>query len=205
MGDLSHKKNSSVVKLTDDNETDCAEIGTKTGGEKALHVIAEANISAGSSFITEEHKRIHDGDSYYIHGRALLGNGGTKLWAFKTATKEMHFIVDVFAEKETDIVLDENIAVIGEANPDTVLNRNRSSSNTPDATFYTSFAITPSTTVRLIDTFITGGSTGQGNNPSMGDRSNNELVLKPNTWYYLQLTSRLNSNNIAWIVDWYEV
>lgn len=205
---MSLSKATATTTVKDKTTGDTVEVGTKSGGEKGMHVIAEIPSTNGPiAVIQEDHSQIHNGNSYYLHGRETLGNGQVKQWVFKTATKKLHLLIDLFAEKETDTRLVEDLNVVSQGTLETPINRDRNSANTSDASFYEGiYAISEGgAELNLINTFITGGATGQGNNDSMMKRDASELILLPNTWYSLTLTSRINSNMIAWIIDWYEV
>jgi len=164
------------------------------------------DISGVLSTIAVEHANIHKGVLFSLLHKVDITAGSTAYIQLKTGSKTVHF-------KPTNIATDadkfaveflEDPTLTDGTTPITLINRNRTSSNTPEIAAYSNPTGVSGGT--KIDEFYVGGTVGQkivGGDVIAGV---NEFVLKPNTDYIYKITNEGTSDGAVMIrMFFYEI
>jgi hypothetical protein len=176
--------------------------GTDTGEAKVE--LTGGYVDAVSGFIGTipvEHINIHEGILFSILHKVSVVASGVTYVQIKTGAKTVHF-------KPTNIATDagkfaiellESPAVTDGTTPITVVNRDRTSSNTPETVLYSDPTAVSGGT--KIDEFYIGGDVGfkaTGGDIIAGVI---EFILKPNTDYVYKITNEGATRRDYFVAD----
>lgn len=155
--------------------------------------------------IDYEHHEIHSGSHFYVSGFNTLATDATTIVGLTTpnTTKEIHLIFMVNATSQTEIAIYEGCEITGGI-ASTPFNNNRNSEN---ASVITSVINPTVTTPGTLIESQSGGKAGDKPNAAnlngIATRSR-EIILKQNTCYTVQITSRDDDNIVSFLSEWYE-
>lgn len=151
--------------------------------------------------IDHAHHEIHEGNYIFVDDISdSLGSNAVKSWLLVTPEDScLHSFPHIIGTGEFEFQSIEGVTVATNGTEIPMYNRNRNIDNTMGFKFYedpTGVVVTNCPIVRSIRT----GAGTQG----IGDaRSENELILKPNTKYLLRATSRSTGNYISMHINGY--
>jgi hypothetical protein len=160
-----------------------------------------SDISVG---IDIAHHQIHEGETHqYTYSPTALANGDSLdhrlvVGDLAPTTRTPHFVAEVDATAETWVYLYETPTTSGNGTQQTVRNRNRNSSTTPNMTVW--LAPTVSNAGTLLGAWIIGA----GNKTGGGSRESLEWDLKANTVYLVRVTAKATGNTVCQRYMWYE-
>ena len=148
------------------------------------------------------HHELHAGNHYYMLEQTLLGNGETRTFIVSQpdTLKWGHFIFATTAAAEITIKLTEGVSVEALGTPITTINNNRNSPNMAAVLVYHTPTNPTGGTVIVPPTIVGAGVQVGGTS-----RNDNELILKQNTLYMLEITNGTALGNLlTQLFDWYE-
>lgn len=154
----------------------------------------------GVAVIATDHRHLHDGTSFHASGQTTKNNGQTYVLHLITPSSgEVHLVWQVRASGEANVKFYETPTKTnnGTTLATSVVNRNRGSSTA------TTLALYHTPTTSNVGTLLTQQHFGSGRTPGVA-RGASEWELKASTSYLLILTSEAASNDISWMLDWYE-
>jgi len=178
--------------------------------KKIIAVLAIAS-AAFSQMVTIDypHKEIHEGKRFKSVYTNVIGSGAvanfiiatTNTALFRALTSpQFHLTVTVASAAAADFIFVEAPTHVGVGTAVASYNRNRQSSYTPWANCFLSTNCTGGTILYAGVLGSSGGGTrGSG---EAGTRA--EIILKTNTLYNVQFTSRAAGNIFMIEYDWYE-
>ena len=158
--------------------------------------------------IDYEHHEIHEGNNYF-HVDYISIPATTKQYVIlKTGDKKLHFVFSISSDlagfhfKTYEKVTSNEDGTL-KAN---ILNNNRNSTNITTATL----RYNPTGVSLVGATLLRDNILGSGGNPSsrIGGSANrsNEIIMKPNTKYALEIENLSSNTNIFNIgMSWYEI
>jgi hypothetical protein len=163
-------------------------------------------MTGASKGITLEHDKIHDGKHFYVCGFTVSATGTTTIFGVTTpnSNTQSHMTFEVEGTSRTEFRVYET-AQFTTGSAVTIQNNNRNSTRT------SSLAIVSSPIVNTAGTVIFAQSKGlEGTNPVAASsegvtRRENEIILKTNTAYTFEITSRDDDNVISYCGEWYEI
>lgn len=132
-------------------------------------------------------------------------------WTTPNTAAECHILISVRTQEEGLYQLYEDAPILNAGTTIPIFNNNRNSGNTSGVTGVDYIINTTEANANL-DTDISGATklrqallgSNQGN-VSGEIRSDNELVLIPDTAYLLRVNNQVSSTRyISWVLDWYE-
>ena len=169
------------------------------------------------------HSKIHSSDAYIISGTTILGSGVTNAFAFAVPSnsKYPHMTIQVLSSGALSVYLLEKCnprdIMTNLASGGTIFNHDRNSTNTSGCTSGWIRQGSPPQAGAAVGnhSFITpGGTTVFDQRFSAAVSSpviiggqyqrEAELILKSGTTYVLQFTSAAATNNISYVLNWYE-
>lgn len=183
-----------------------ASMAAQVEGGQYANVIIDP-LSGALIEIDFAHHELHEGDHFSYTNAEDIGNSATVSFTLTTpnTTKWSHLGFNVSAEAEFDLQIFEGATGLTSSgtvvsNP-AVINDNRNSTNANTMIIRSGPTLGGGSKGTLIKRFhggsgkLTGGTAGTGE----------ELILKQNTIYWIDLLNSTTSNNfIGWIVEWYE-
>lgn len=143
--------------------------------------------------------KIHNGEMFRINAKFSLNTAGTKKFLFRTGAKEAHIYGEISSSGSAYFDVYESPTTTADGAPVSILNKKRSSSNTPVATAFDTPTVTANGT--LLDPF----QMWVGEKAGGGDRNQHEWAFKANTDYLFIATSTTDANNFVTKVEFYEV
>jgi hypothetical protein len=153
--------------------------------------------------INQSHHQVHDGEHYFYSDSVTLSNGESQRYMLTTpdSANWAHLLFRISGSLATIIAIYEGGDRDG-TTPQTAYNNNRNSPNTPDMTIHkgASGGTTDGTDIHP-NGF--GSSTGGGSG-GVSERDE-EIILKQNTKYIIEMTSSANNNRVSLHLDWYEI
>lgn len=147
------------------------------------------------------HCEIHEGNHFFVKDWVDLGNAAVYDILIKVAdtTKWPHFLFEVRAEAEFNIILYKDPTVTDPGTPISVINRNNNSATTAGMLVYH----TP--TVSAVGTQVARYKGGSAQKVGGEARASGEVVLDQNAYYMARITNDTALNNwIDYFLDWYE-
>jgi hypothetical protein len=167
------------------------------------NILNNDKVTNAVSTIDYAHKEIHAGDHYYYNKLDTIGIQTDKL-AIMTpnSPKRVHMLFDIECTGELRVTISEaGDRVL--ATEGTAFNRDRDSIKTNDATVFES--VSGGTTDGTVIFEIRNGTTAtNGRSLTPGSRrGNNEVLLKPNTAYVMELETFAAGHRTIFL-DWYE-
>ncbi|KKN35085.1 hypothetical protein LCGC14_0787100 [marine sediment metagenome] len=175
-------------------------IGIVKIGDGVLTAIIDSLSSAFVS-ISWPHREIHDGDRYFNADKLDLGNNASRVFLIVTpdTTTIGHFVFEIEFEQETFVTITEGVSVDADGTSITMFNRDRNSAkNSTALLFHTPTNPTGGVVIR---------SDAKGSGKKVGGltRDDNEVMLKRNTKYLIEVDNQVASPDlIDWCFDWYE-
>lgn len=161
----------------------------------------EDPVSGAVETIDAPHTEIHNGRFFLYSGQVTLNNAATKKFLITVPNSAVftHMIpAKVRATGEANIAIYEGPTVSNEGTPVTMLNRNRNSSNVNATLLKEDPTADPNGTLIYVEHF------GSGQKSQGESRGESEFILKTNTKYLIIITSEAASNDISFLIDWYE-
>ena len=164
----------------------------------------DADVDTRSSnlgTIDVEHKRIHNGESYYHRDFVDLASSASRQFILTTPDTAMrvHIVFEFEFESETSVVVTEGVSTSGDGTAITELNRDRNSANTA------TLILTHTPTSPTGGTVIGQSQKGDGKKAGGLTRGSDELILKQNTKYLVDITNESAGASLTnWVFDWYE-
>lgn len=158
-------------------------------------------VSNAQTMVSLEHHEIHAEDHYYMSGNATLEITAHKIFSLLTPNteKKTHLTFNVIGSDKTALVIYEggsaDTASAGTAA--SVFNSYRDSSNV------TGNVVKEDPSIVDTGDIIFDFSAGANNQAGFVSRGN-EIVLKKNTFYILDMISGNNNNLVNWLPEWYE-
>ena len=146
------------------------------------------------------HHEVHEGNHYFISGyelAAALNDTVEFTVQVPDSTTWPHMIFELFSSTGATFEMYEGATGVSGGSSVTPLNNNRNSANTSELTILKNPTVTDSGSL-IVDKLV-GGERQSGS-----ASRENEIILKQNTTYHIVITSLANSNDISWVVDWYE-
>lgn len=175
-------------------------IGIVKIGDGALTAIIDG-LSSAFVGITWPHKEIHDGDRYFNADVFDLGNNASRVFLIVTPDTTIvgHFVFEIEFEQETKVTITRGVSVDANGTAITMVNRNENSGNTATIQlFHTPTNPTGGTVIRT-------DQKGSGKKVGGLTRDDNEIMLKRNTKYLIEVDNQVASPDlIDWCFDWYE-
>ena len=151
-------------------------------------------------FVDYPHHETHEGDSYVASYAADISIGNDLLFLVITpTTPEMHAVLDIQCESETDISLFE--APTTSANGTSVAAINKRRTGTPPTAGATVFH-TP--TVSANGTLLANQHIGSGKGGGAEIQGRDEWILKPGGTKYLIKCTATAAGYISAAIRWYE-
>jgi len=146
------------------------------------------------------HHEIHAGSAYMHTDTVTLGNSQTYGIVFTTpnTAKQCHLVFAFRAPGETRIDLYENPTNVVTGSSLNVFNKNRNSSKV-NTTVLNTFTSSDDNGTLLFTEFFDRVTQDVSTSRNIG-----EWILKSNEEYILLITSGSNSNQISWLIEWYE-
>lgn len=192
--------------------------GVDSDGEIKVK-ISNGTIQAGIDteslllgMITRTHKAIHDGISYVVIHQGTKNNGETLIISFKTPNTAIraHLFMRARASGEANYVILEGAVVTnGTGTEKAIINRERNSLNTSTVIDNATSPVAGNVT---LDPTVTGNGTtifeehfGAGKTVGGQSRGEDEFILKQNTQYVLKITSETATNDVEFLIDYYEI
>lgn len=157
--------------------------------------------SSSLGSISVEHKRIHGEVSYFHCSFADLATATSRQFILSTpdTTTRIHFVFQVEFEKESTVTLTEAVSTTSDGTAITEVNRERNSGNSAALVL----THTPNTPVG--GTIISLSRKGDNQKSGGLSRSENEIILKQNTKYLLDISNESAQNSLTnWEFNWYE-
>lgn len=170
-------------------------------------VVAPVDEPSGSlQSVTFAHHKVHGGDHFIYANAQDLTNGQTISFTLVTPATTMwsHFGFELDGESEYDLQIYEGATPqsVGTpvANP-AVINNNRNSATANTLVINSSPTLGGGAKGSLIYRIHRGSGRGTGGESGTGQ----ELILKQDEMYWIDLTNATANNNfISWVVSWYE-
>ncbi len=169
---------------------------------------AEVDGGGALAAILEAHRKIHEGDYYYIKSFTAIGAGESLDFLFIVADNVVpHVQWQLASESEANFYLYEDVEVSDNGTPETVFNCNRNSSNTATMQVYSRPTLAGGS---LGDgsqggTLISASVVGSNKDTTANRITTYELIGKAGTAYWVRLTNV--SSSTSWIdydFNWYE-
>jgi len=169
-----------------------------------------AGVDSGAALATilEAHRKIHNGDYYYIKNFATVGTGDSLDFLFIIASNTVpHVQWQLASESEANFYLYEGVEVSSNGTPETVFNCNRNSSNTATLQVYSGPTLAGGS---LGDggqggILISASVVGSSKETTANRITTYELIGKAGTTYWVRLSNV--SSQAAWVdydFNWYE-
>jgi len=178
---------------------------TKYNDKTFLDVGLLDDLTGGLTVMEHFHKKIHDGDNYFVAGFETLDADNSINFAVTTpdSNTEIHMSFMTNGVSRTEVYVYEDAEVSGGTTA-TPINNNRNSTNT------SSLTIAKNPTINTQGTLIyseTRGLEGTNKIPSLsaGFGRSRELVLKRNSTYIFQIKSKEDTNHVSYLGSWYEL
>lgn len=176
--------------------------------EKTWTLVVKGNHEDEGLFITQDlaHVMIHEGKHYaYINAQDI---GGSTTVSFVIIVPDTPYVphMEFFVNGESEYNLDIYEAATPQANGTLVtnpgiINRNRNEPDNNGMEIYSSPTLGAGSKGTLIERYHAGSGRNTGGN----SRGDNEIILRSNTKYWIDLINSVaTANFISWIVDWYE-
>lgn len=179
-----------VIKIRDEN----------SGEFITFDVDADTNSIV---VIDSVHAQIHNGNVYSasIYNESVADDASISL-LLNTGNREVHFASQVDSGGDSIVEILEGIEYTG-GTPITIINKNRTSLNTPLTTVYNNPTITTSGTT-LFNAFVIGGVKNFASGGNV--RNNTEWELNENETYAIRVTNKAgNAQAISIILEMYEL
>jgi len=169
---------------------------------------ADVNGSGALATILEAHRKIHEGDGYYVKNFTSVGSGASIDFLFAVADNIVpHMQWQIASESEGEFFLYEDVEVSDNGTPVTTFNCNRNSSNEPSLKAYSSPTLAGGS---LGDdsqggTLISASIVGSNKETTANRITTYELIGRAGTTYWIRLTN--TSASTSWIdydFNWYE-
>jgi len=151
------------------------------------------------------HHEIHSGSHYFITNATILGSGDTLKFIVTTpnTTKWAHLIFEVGSSAQADFRIIENVTSTA-GDTASIYNNNRNSSNTSGLIIESAPASVTFINADTLETrYLGSGTNPSRSNIGQGSRED-ELILKQNTKYFIEIISGAASNRIEYNAKWYE-
>lgn len=149
--------------------------------------------------IAHQHAKIHSGEYWFFTNQTTLGLGATRDILIKpTCPIDTHFLITIRSTGEANFFLYENTTVSNNGTLLQIRNRNRNYNDTNGVKLYR----TP--TVTTLGYSIEQVHFGNGQNTGGSIEGLNEIELNCNYNYLLRITSEAASNDIWYLLDWYD-
>lgn len=173
----------------------------------ALELALNTDNATGALITMEyEHHEVHAGSHFTYASAVDIGNAATVSFVLVTPnnTKWSHFGFEINGQAEYDLQIFEGATPdnlgIAVANP-AVINNDRNSTQVNELVINGSPTLGGGSKGTLI--FRTHAGSGKTTGGQAG--TGQELILKQNTTYWVDLKNSTTSDNfIAWLVSWYE-
>jgi hypothetical protein len=156
----------------------------------------QTDTCGGIVVIDSAHEEIHEGNYWFVDDvSASLASGDIKYYYFVTPsdTTYFHSYPQFLGTGEFEIQSYEGATVATNGTEIALLNRNRVIGGTTNFKFYKD-PTTPNTTGAIL---VRNVRVGAGQKAIGESRSENELILKPNTGYLIKITSRSAGNFVS--------
>lgn len=194
-----------AVEFVDENENRVFNKIVLTDADGNTYTID--STTGALTIIDYPHHEVHGGSHFVYSNAQDLTNGQTLSFTLVTSntTKWAHFGFEVNGESEYDIQIFEGATGLGNVgtpvtNP-AVINNNRNSATVNTLVINGTPTLGGGSKGTLIKRVHAGS--GKANGGVAG--TDQELILKQNTTYWVDLTNATTSNNfISWVVSWYE-
>lgn len=174
-------------------------------GESGDYKPVKLDASGDIITIGVSHHKIHAGLLWYTgYTNLTLAGFASNDVLLVTSDKTAHLRVMVQLNDKGIFYLYEGTTVSNEGTALSVVNANRTSSNTPDLAAYHTPTITDLGTILGAELIIGGGS-GQNAIGSSVTSNDDLLILAPNTNYLLRLTNRGSETESNLFIGFYEV
>ncbi len=151
--------------------------------------------------IAQAHAEIHEGRHFFCRDYTDLGNGGVSniLIVTPNINRQAHLTIEIEHELEASVEFARDWGASGNGVAMGAVNRDENSSTTPTVGIFSTPTLTTSGTT------IERDRKGSGKKFGGGGRGEEEIILRTNTKYLLQITNRTANNNLVnWTIDWYE-
>jgi hypothetical protein len=161
----------------------------------------EEPISGAIEVIDAPHGEIHYGRHFVSSGQEVLGLAATKIFLITTPNSEVYTHITppkLRSTGESNVAFYEEPTTSAAGSVVGMFNRNRNSDNV-NASVLTVAPTVSNNGTKIFEQHIGSGQNGQGES-----RGESEFVLKPNTKYLIIITSEAASNDVSWVIDWYE-
>ena len=156
------------------------------------------------NIIDYAHHEIHASSHFFVQINKDVGNGGTYAVAFTTpnTTSWLHILCGISVELEAEVILYEGVTSWTGGSAITPRNNNR---NSATASGVVDMVFDPTVTLGS-PTILCTKVLGSGKDFGAMNRSENELILKQNTKYYILITNQATgaSNEINIDLEYYE-
>lgn len=174
---------------------------------KEYTLVIKGNESEGILVVQDlAHHEIHEGNHYaYINAQDIAGS--TTI-SFVIVVPDTPYVphMEFFLNGESEYSLE----IYEDATPDDegtlvatpgIFNRNRNKPDNNSTKIYSG----PTLGAGSKGTLLSRIHVGSGNNVGGETRGDNEIILRSNTKYWVDITNiSATANYISWVVDWYE-
>jgi hypothetical protein len=152
--------------------------------------------------INYPYNQIHLGNHFMVTGITTLGSGASNQCLIQTGLKTVEFIIIISSEVDTKFEIYEGAVISSNGTAITAFNNNRNSNTTPTCSVFNGPTITSYGT--NIFNATTGGATTKSGG-GLIHRSDQEIILKPNTNYIINGTNLGTTSEIcSHQYQWYE-
>jgi len=155
-------------------------------------------------FVNYEHHEIHSGSHYFVRNFTTLANGGSINFCLNVSTgaKQPHILFSLESTGETTIEIYEDPMFVNDGITVNTFNNDRNSANTAG------MLIQQDCTISDAGNMIATESFGIADNPNKAlvgmARSDDEIILKNESYYIISIDSNSNANIVSWVINWYE-
>lgn len=212
MGDGTHAEVLAAVMSSDDSTVDAnLQVGNSDVSDSnpvPTTITSPADSATGAlEIIDYVHHEVHSGNHFSYTNAQDLTNAQTISFTLVTpnTTRWSHFGFEVNGEAEYDIQIFEGATSLGNVgtpvtNP-AVINDDRNSSTANTLVINGTPTLGGGSKGTLIKRFHAGSGKQDGGIAGTGQ----EIILKQNTTYWVDVTNATTSNNfLSWEVSWYE-
>ena len=175
------------------------------GGNRKLGGTGIDLVTGSGQVISQEHHEIHEGDHFFICGFETEASDGTIKFTVQTpdTIKWAHMLFEVEGTSQTEIRIYEDAVATG-GTPAVAINNNRNSLNTSDLTIIKDPTVSDAGDLLFAQSKGLVGVVPSATPKEGLDKREKEIILKQNTKYLFEITSKDDDNIISYCGEWYE-